>query len=75
MRGNPVTLIGKPVEVGQDAPDFKVVDTDQKIWTLADTSGVRLFASVPSLDTGVCDAEVGASTKKPPNSATRKCMW
>ncbi|MFS8582095.1 MAG: thiol peroxidase [Limnochordales bacterium] len=58
MRGNPVTLIGKPVEVGQDAPDFKVVDTDQKIWTLADTSGVRLFASVPSLDTGVCDAEV-----------------
>ena len=26
--------------------------------TLSDTSGVRLFLSVPSLDTGVCDAEV-----------------
>lgn len=57
MRGKPITLVGQPVEVGQDAPDFLVVDTDFNPVTLKDTAGVRIFASVPSLDTGVCDAE------------------
>lgn len=57
MRGNPITLVGKPVEVGQDAPDFTVVDNNLGTVSLKDTSGVRLIASVPSLDTGVCDAE------------------
>src|SRR5690554_6466584 len=57
MRGNPVTLVGKPIEVGQEAPDFSVVTNDMQAFSLKDTSGVRLFASVPSLDTGVCDAK------------------
>lgn len=57
MRGNPITLVGKPIEVGQDAPDFTVVDIDMGTVSLKDTSGVRLIASVPSLDTGVCDME------------------
>lgn len=57
MRGNPVTLVGKPIEVGQEAPDFTVVDNDLGAFSFKDTSGVRLIASVPSLDTGVCDAE------------------
>lgn len=58
MRGNPVTLVGDEVKVGQKAPDFTVVANDLSTVTLKDTSGVRLFLSVPSLDTGVCDAEV-----------------
>lgn len=58
MRGNPVTLVGDEVKVGQKAPDFSVVGNDLSAVTLNDTSGVRLFLSVPSLDTGVCDAEV-----------------
>lgn len=58
MRGNPVTLVGDEVKVGQKAPDFTVVANDLSEVTLSDTSGVRLFLSVPSLDTGVCDAEV-----------------
>lgn len=57
MRGNPVTLVGKPIEVGQEAPDFVVVDNDLGEFSFKDTSGVRLIASVPSLDTGVCDEE------------------
>ena len=57
MRGNPVTLVGNPVQVGQKAPDFTALSEDLTPVTLADTSGVRLIASVPSLDTGVCDAE------------------
>ena len=58
MRGNPVTLVGPRIEVGQKAPDFRVVDTDLKPRSLSDfAGGVLLIASVPSLDTGVCDAE------------------
>jgi len=58
MRGNPVTLVGEEVKVGDKARDFTVVATDLSTVTLKDTSGVRLFVTVPSLDTGVCDAEV-----------------
>mgnify|MGYP001356724822 CR=1 FL=1 len=58
MRGNPVTLLGDEVKPGQKAPDFSAVANDLSTVTLKDTSGVRLFLSVPSLDTGVCDAEV-----------------
>lgn len=57
MRGNPVTLIGEQVTVGQTAPDFTVVDNDLNPVSLADTSGVRIIAAVPSLDTPVCDIE------------------
>lgn len=58
MRGNEVTLVGPEIQVGQKAPDFTVVGNDLSPVSLKDTSGVRLILSVPSLDTGVCDAEV-----------------
>lgn len=58
MRGNPITLIGPELRVGDKAPDFKVVANDMKPVTLADTEGkVRILATVPSLDTSVCDLE------------------
>ena len=58
MRGNPITLLGPELQVGQKAPDFRVVGNDMKPVTLADTAGkVRILASVPSLDTAVCDQE------------------
>jgi thiol peroxidase len=53
-----VELAGNEVKAGQKAPDFTVVGNDMKPVTLKDTSGkVRIIASVPSLDTGVCDME------------------
>ncbi len=59
MRGNPLTLVGPELRVGDPAPDFKVVGNDMKPVTLSDTAGkVRILTSVPSLDTAVCDAEV-----------------
>lgn len=58
MRGNPVTLLGNEVKVGQQAPDFTAVKNDLSPFNFKDTSGVRLIISVPSVDTGVCDAEV-----------------
>jgi thiol peroxidase len=57
FKGNPVRLAGNPVRVGQPAPDFQVVDNALAPVRLADTRGVRIFTSVPSLDTPVCDTE------------------
>jgi len=58
FKGNPVTLLGSEVRVGQLAPEFKVQRMDLSDYTLSDSSGkTRIIASVPSLDTPVCDAE------------------
>ncbi|OES44139.1 thiol peroxidase [Domibacillus iocasae] len=58
FKGNPMTLIGNEVKVGDKAPDFTVLANDLSAVTLADTSGkVRLISVVPSIDTGVCDAQ------------------
>ena len=53
--GNPVTLIGNEIKVGDTAPDFKLVANDLSEVTLKDTKGKRLFVVVPSLDTPICD--------------------
>ncbi|MBX5464942.1 MAG: thiol peroxidase [Clostridia bacterium] len=56
--GKPVQLAGKPVAVGQTAPDATVQDNSLAMRRLSEWSGkVRLIAAVPSLDTPVCDAE------------------
>ncbi|MFS0864541.1 thiol peroxidase [Fredinandcohnia sp. 179-A 10B2 NHS] len=58
FKGNPVTLLGSEVKVGDKAPDFTVLANDLSPVTLADSKGsVRLISVVPSLDTGVCDAQ------------------
>ncbi|MBX5437483.1 MAG: thiol peroxidase [Alicyclobacillaceae bacterium] len=56
--GKPVTLVGPEIKVGDKAPDFEVLANDRSVVTLADSKGkVRLVSVVPSLDTGVCDAQ------------------
>jgi thiol peroxidase len=56
--GTKTTLVGPELKAGDRAPDFEAVDQGLKTVRLADTGGkVRIFASVPSLDTGVCDVE------------------
>ncbi|MCJ7543490.1 MAG: thiol peroxidase [Phycisphaerae bacterium] len=58
MKGKPVTLVGRQVNVGDAAPDFVAVDTDLKPVSLGDYRGkVVLLLSVPSLDTPVCSRE------------------
>ncbi|BDC51391.1 putative thiol peroxidase [Bryobacterales bacterium F-183] len=57
LMGNPQTLVGPEIKVGDTAPDFQLVDNTLKPVTLADTKGVRVFSVVPSLDTPVCDAQ------------------
>ncbi len=58
MHGNPLTLTGTPVRVGDPAPDFEVLDNDLNPVSLSSYQGkVCVIASVPSLDTPVCDME------------------
>src|SRR5262245_19440307 len=59
FKGNPVSLQGEEVKVGQAAPDFKVQKSaDLSDYTLASSAGkTRILVAVPSLDTPVCDME------------------
>ena len=58
FKGNPVNLLGNEVKVGQAAPDFKVQKSDLSDYTLSTSAGkTRIIATVPSLDTPVCDME------------------
>jgi thiol peroxidase len=58
FKGNPVTLLGPALKVGDKAPDFQVVDAGLNPVSLADFRGkTKIICSVPSLDTPVCDAE------------------
>ncbi|MCA9081227.1 MAG: thiol peroxidase [Planctomycetaceae bacterium] len=58
LKGNPVTLAGTELKVGDKAPDFKLQNNALADVSLKDTAGkTRIIATVPSLDTGVCHAE------------------
>lgn len=58
FKNNPVTLLGQEVKVGDTAPDFSVLRNNLSPATLADYKGqVKLISVVPSIDTGVCDAQ------------------
>ncbi|MBA4494875.1 thiol peroxidase [Paenactinomyces guangxiensis] len=58
FKGNPVTLLGPEIKVGDQAPDFSVLANDLSPVTLDDSKGtVRIISVVPSLDTGVCDLQ------------------
>jgi len=58
FKGGPLTLLGDDLPVGQKVPDFTLLANDLSPVKLADTKGVRVFTTVPSLDTPVCDLQV-----------------
>lgn len=58
FKGNPLTVIGKKLNVGDKAPDFTLLANDLSPVTLATDAGkVRIVSVVPSLDTPVCDTQ------------------
>ncbi len=58
FKGKPMTVLGNPIKVGDKAPDFQLTANDLSTVTMADYAGkVRLISVVPSLDTGICDAQ------------------
>jgi thiol peroxidase len=58
LKGNPVTLVGNELKVGDVAPDFKLQASDMSEITLDSYAGKTvIIATVPSLDTPVCHKE------------------
>ncbi len=65
MKGNPVTLEGAGVRVGQSAPECVVVANDLSERRLSEYVGRTVILSVvPSLDTAVCDQETRTFNEK-----------
>lgn len=58
MHGNPLTLLGPELKVGDRVPDVEVLDNDLNPVKLSSYQGkVCIVSAVPSLDTPVCDME------------------
>ncbi|AJY73373.1 thiol peroxidase [Paenibacillus beijingensis] len=58
LKGNPITLLGPELKAGDKAPDFTLNKSLVETVSLSDFAGkVKLVSVVPSIDTGVCDAQ------------------
>lgn len=58
MKGNPLTLTGNELKVGQPAPDVTLVANDLSPVNLSSFKGKKcIVLTMPSLDTGICDKE------------------
>lgn len=58
MKGNPLTLVGNEVKVGDTAPDFTVLNANLEPVKLSSFKGkIAVIVSVPSIDTPICDME------------------
>ncbi|MFC5405698.1 thiol peroxidase [Cohnella soli] len=58
FKGNPITLVGPTLTAGETAPDFTLNKNLLETASLQDYAGkVKLISVVPSIDTGVCDAQ------------------
>ena len=56
--GKPLTLVGSTPAVGEQAPDFTVLDRTSREVTLADYRGkIKIISVTPSVDTPVCDVQ------------------
>ena len=59
FKGNPLTLVGEEVGVGDAAPDFAALANDLSEVRLSSFRGkVCVLTTVPSLDTPVCNLQV-----------------
>ena len=68
MQGNPLTLIGKQPKIGEPAPDCTLLNNALSPVKISSFKGkVSVIASVPSLDTPVCDMEVRRFNKEAGN--------
>lgn len=58
FQGNPLTLVGNELKVGDAAPEAEVLANDLSAVNLSDFRGkVCVICTVPSLDTPVCDTQ------------------
>jgi thiol peroxidase len=63
FKGNPMTLVGQELKVGDKAPDFELRSADLSVanWDTLSAGGTRavLMVLIPSIDTPVCSLETG----------------
>lgn len=58
LHGNPLTLMGNEIRMGEVAPDTELLDNDLKAVKLSDYHGkIVILSVVPSLDTPTCDMQ------------------
>ena len=58
FQGNPLTLKGEQLKAGDKMPEFTLTDNGLGTVRSNDLTGLKVFLTVPSLDTPVCDMEV-----------------
>lgn len=65
FKGNPLTLVGRSLKIGEPAVDFTVSSQDLNAINLANFKGkIKIINSFPSLDTPVCDLQVKEFNKR-----------
>jgi len=58
LKGTPLTLVGPELKAGDPAPEFTAFAGLGKLFDSAEIKGkLRFFNVVPSVDTGICDAQ------------------
>ena len=58
LGGNPVTLVGPEIKVGDKAPDFVCLETIADQVSLANFNNkIKIFNVIVSIDTGVCEVQ------------------
>ncbi len=58
MGDTPLSLLGNELHIGDQAPDFTLIQQDLSPLTLADLGNkVKIITPLPSVDTGVCEIE------------------
>ncbi|HNQ79457.1 MAG TPA: thiol peroxidase [Acidobacteriota bacterium] len=68
FKGNPLTLIGPEIRVGDKAPDFSILSNELKEHNLKDFNGkLKVISVTPSLDTPVCDLQATRFDKEATN--------
>jgi thiol peroxidase len=59
IQGNPLTLVGNELKIGDRAPDFQVLSKELAAVSLVDFKGkIKVISVTPSLDTPVCDLQI-----------------
>jgi len=65
FKGNPVTLVGRLLKIGDKASDFRVISSDLKEVGLSDFQNkIKVITTFLSLDTPVCDLQLKEFNKR-----------
>lgn len=76
FKGNPVRMEGAVVNVGDKAPDFTVIRPPFGSASLSDLKGKTVLISVvPSVDTGICDAQLRRLNKEASELSENVVVW